>query len=666
MSVQLTYTGWSDGRTGTAELKVVDPNGEVSRVDFYTTTVTNADGTGTRVGPATADRVPGNGIYEKDSALSPDFLTRVEAVATLVAGGTIRPTPEAISFDRRSIDVAAIRGVVATCEYGVFTVSVVPGSAHSWKCWVRAGQWPTLDASPSAPLLDEYLRIEAKRDRSSFTLPGSGAAGTMWYVVAVGYDAAGVAGPRLVASVALTYAKAARPTLAVNVRQLNGVDHWKIEAEETLREFTNWLAKYQQVGFIGEVGWPWTDVTSWNAVAEHWFTLANQSRLWVTAWAVGEWWGSYQLQPYARENGVWVEKPQAAVLEQTANLTGANYKRGLNVAGGEFGTPTTEVTSTFSNVNRGTHGVEYVWNGAATYEYMYSQGHRLARIPFRWERIQPVLGGPLDLAELARMRTSVTAAIGAGLEVILDVHNYGAYYVHDVATSRGVRRTIGTAQVTFDHFADLWQRLAQEFNATAGVIGYGLMNEPVEMTAATGMSEAETWATAAQRAANAIRGVALPPGAQPKWIIVSGYEWSGTWSFDSHHPGPFVTDSANKVMYEAHQYFDANRSGQYVEPDLEPVQEEHWVRWTPNVKAWEENSEAPGAIGVELYRTDSFTPIDVEPLWRKGIADRPVNPCVAGSAGCGHRTHEYRVVLTDSRDGSITEFAASVSGSYLE
>ena len=666
MSVELTYIGWSDGRTGTVQLSVSDPGGQVGRVDFYTTTVTNADGSGTRVGPAAADRTPGAGIYEKDVALSPDYLTRVEAVVTLTTGATILPTPDFISFDRQAIDPPAIRGLVASCEYGVFTVSVVPGSAHSWKCWVRAGNWPTIDGSPSAPLMEEYLRVEAKRDRASFTLPGSGSAGTKWYVVAVGFDAAGISGPRLVTSVALTYAKAARAALSLDVLQLDGVEQAKIEVGDTLREFTNWLAKHQQIGFIGEVGWPWNDVTSWNEVASHWFTLANEGRLWVTVWAVGEWWGSYQLQPYARENGVWVEKPQAAVLEQAANLTGPNYKRGLNIAGAEFGTPTTAPTSAFSNVNRGTHGVEYVWNGAATYEYMYSQGHHLARIPFRWERIQPTLGAALDAAELDRMRTSVSAAVAAGLEVILDAHNYGGYYVHDAPANAGLRRTVGSADVTFDHFADLWRRLAEEFNPTAAVIGYGLMNEPVEMTPATGMSEAETWATAAQRAVDAIRAVPLPPGAAAKWIMVAGYEWSGTWSFDAHHPGPFVTDAAGKVLYEAHQYFDANKSGSYLEPDLEPVQEKHWVRWTPNVKAWEENSSAPGALTVELYRAGSFTPIDTEPLWRKGIADAPVTPCAEGSPGCDHATYEYRVVLNDARDGSITEFAASISGSYIE
>lgn len=665
-AVQLTFDGWSDAQTGTARLTVSDPNGEVSRVDFYTTTITNADGTGNRTGPAPADRTPSPGTYEKDAGLDPDYLTRVEAVVTLAAGGTLAPTPAAIGFGRRTTDPAAIRGLVATCEYGKFTVAVVPGSAYSWKCWMRPATWPTVDASPAAATMDEYLRFEAKRDRVTFSMPGAGSAGTIWYVVAIGFDADGNPGPRLTSSLALTYAKAARPSLATEVRQLDGVEHWKIEAEETLKEFTNWLEKYQQVGYIGEVGWPWNDVTSWNEVARRWFTLANESRLWVTAWAVGEWWGSYQLQPYALENSVWVEKPQAAVLEEPANLTGANYKRGVNVAGAEFGTPTTQPTSTFSNVNRGVHGTDYIWNGAATYEYLYSQGQRLVRIPFRWERVQPTLGAALDPTEMDRMRTSVNAATTAGLEVILDVHNYGGYYLHDVAANAGVRRTIGTAEVSFDHFADFWARLAAEFNSNAAVIGYGLMNEPVEMVAATGLTEAETWAAAAQRAADAIRGAALPAGAEPKWIIVAGYEWSGTWSFDAHHPGPFVTDAENKVMYEAHQYFDANRSGSYAAPDLEPVQEENWVRWTPNVKAWEENSAGDGALSVELYRAGSFRPVGAEPLWRKGIADTPVSPCISGDPSCGHRTYEYRVVLHDARDGSISEFAASISGPYVE
>jgi hypothetical protein len=295
---------------------------------------------------------------------------------------------------------------------------------------------------------------------------------------------------------------------------------------------------------------------------------------------------------------------------------------------------------------------------------MRSQGHDLARIPFRWERIQPTLGAALDAAELDRMRASVNAATAAGLKVILDVHNYGGYYLYDSAAQKGIRHTIGTTYVTFAHFAELWSRLAQEFNANPDVIAYGLMNEPVAMTAAPGLTPAKTWEQAAQDAVSAIRNVALLPGETAKWIMLGGYEWSGTFSLDTHHAGGFVTDPAAKLRYEAHQYFDANRSGAYTEPVLVPGQMENRVRWTANGRMWEENSAAPGALRVELYRAGIITPIDNEPLWRKGIAEVPVFPCTEGSPGCSHKTYEYRIVVTDSRDGAELQYATSISGHY--
>lgn len=660
MSLQLSLTSSSDGIVGAARLNASDPDAVVEKVEFFTTVLPS----GPRLGPFPPDRTIAVGAFEKDILLDVSAETRVEAVVTKIDQTTALPAPTNVTFAARAASPPP-PGLVALnviAEYGRLDVSVVPGAAYLWRCWIRRDAWPTADNTPRGVLLDGYMRAEANRDEPLLSLPVSGVAGTPYYIIAAGFNSAGVMGERSTEVIDISYGKAARPGLVPSVRQISSVEHWKVEAEETLAEFTRWLTANAQLGFIGEVGWPWNAATTWNEVAQYWFTLANQSNLWATAWAVGEWWGSYQLQPYARENGVWVKKTQAAVLE--ANLTTPQYMRGLNIAGAEFGAPVTDTDSTFSNVNPGVYNTDYIWSSASTYEYVRSQGHDLARIPFRWERIQPTLNGALDATELGRMRTSINAATTAGLKVILDVHNYGGYYLHDATLGRGVRRTIGSTQVTFAHFADLWRRLATEFNANPDVIAYGLMNEPVAMSAAPGLSPAETWEAAAQEAVTAIRNVALLPGEVAKWIMVGGYEWSGTFSLDANHADAFVTDPAGKVRYEAHQYFDANRSGEYVEPVLVAGQQENWVRWIPNGRMWEENSAAPGALSVELFRAGNLTAIDTDPLWRKGIADVPVYPCVEGGPSCNHKTYEYRLVVTDSRDGSTFEYATSISGHY--
>ena len=84
-------------------------------------------------------------------------------------------------------------------------------------------------------------------------------------------------------------------------------------------------------------------------------------------------------------------------------------------------------------------------------------------------------------AEVQRISDAIGRANAYGMRVILDIHNYGAYWLSD--GTQGVRRAVGSAEVTVDHFATLWRMLSTSFRATPGLVGYGLMNEPVGMAA---------------------------------------------------------------------------------------------------------------------------------------------------------------------------------------
>ena len=75
---------------------------------------------------------------------------------------------------------------------------------------------------------------------------------------------------------------------------------------------------------------------------------------------------------------------------------------GVNLSGAEFGAVTPE--------NPGRHGEDYVYPAAAYVGDRYSeaaelvaQGVTMFRLPFRWERLQPELAGPLNADELARL-----------------------------------------------------------------------------------------------------------------------------------------------------------------------------------------------------------------------------------------------------------------------
>ncbi len=657
MIVSLTSTG--DGIVATARVTVSDPDGLLDHVDFYTTVLPS----GPRMGPFPADAMTSLGVFEKGVLLDPVGQTKIEAFGIQTDNTSVAASPASLTLAARSsvIPAPSIRSLNLSSQWWSVLVSVVPGSCYSWKCWVKRDAWPTADGTPNGALVENYLRFEGNRDELSFSIPIPGGGPFTWHAVAVGYDSNGNAGPRICDVVDGTYDAPVREALTPSIRHTNNEAQRQTEISEKLQAFIDWLTENNQKGYIGEVGWPWNS-TPWNDVATTWFGLANQHDLWATAWAVGEMWGStYKLQPYLFQNGSYTPQTQATVLE--SNLTNV-YKRGVNAAGADFGAPSIEATSTFSNVNRGVAGSNYLWNGAVTYQYMYSRGHRLVRIPFRWERIQPTLGQALDAGELQRMRDSVNAAQAAGLQVILDVHNYGAYYLDQGGV--GVRYTIGTPQVTYDHFADLWNRIATEFNAYVGVIGYGLINEPVNMVGIDGKTPAQTWETAAQRAVDAIRAAALPGGQVPRVILVGGYQWSGTWSPGVHHRTAFITDPASNVRYEAHQYFDFDSSGRYNPDELAAVTEENWVRWEPNVAMWDianDLGEGKEVYTVEVYRVGDPAPIGVGPLWQRSASDTPITACQEGG-GCTHHTYEYRIVVTDMRDGSRKDYATSLSGFY--
>ncbi len=343
-------------------------------------------------------------------------------------------------------------------------------------------------------------------------------------------------------------------TTAPAVATTDSADALQARVRAELGVFTGWLQANGVQGYIGEVGWSNdADAASWNALATKWYADAAAAGLWTTAWSGGEWWGcGYKLSVYAwstcstMDGSLSVARPQASVIEAQA---GAD-RRGLNMSGGDFGTPgPLEVTSSFSNANPGVYNSAYHFDTQQSFNYVASRGISLVRLPVRWERVQPSLGGALDPAEVQRISDAVARASAAGMRVILDIHNYGAYWLSN--GSQGVRRPIGSAEVTVAHFASLWANLSTAFKANAGVAGYGLMNEPV------GMAGPVAWEQASRAAVTAIRD-----NADPKVVLVPGYNWSGAQQWTSQHPSAWITDA--NVRYEAHHYFDRDNSGAYL------------------------------------------------------------------------------------------------------
>lgn len=365
------------------------------------------------------------------------------------------------------------------------------------------------------------------------------------------------------------------------------MDKMEERALRELKVFTDWLAANSARGFLGEFGFPKDrrkldesncgptpggfadDYRKWNNLAETWLRAADDAKLWAAVWATGEWWQDYSLAVYTRSSedvpAVDTANTQHLVIER--HLSTPDYERGITVAGAEFGahSSTDETLDNFSNRRPGVHGTQYQYPSAATFDYLAARGIPLVRIPFRWERIQPRLKGRLDAQELARLKATVAAArqarpgLPGGMKVILDVHNFGAYYEARSSSGPGRRRDFRERNFA-QHLVDLWARLSGEFKSMPDVY-YGLMCEPVDAeTAEDGGRTAMTvaWEQACQQVVDRLRGA-----GDTKLIIVSGYLWSGVLNWATQHPRGWVNDPENKILYEAHHYWDSNSSGHY-------------------------------------------------------------------------------------------------------
>jgi endoglucanase len=219
------------------------------------------------------------------------------------------------------------------------------------------------------------------------------------------------------------------------------------------------------------------------------------------------------------------------------------YRRGVNIAGAEFG----EVP--------GVRHHNYTYNNEETFAYFAKKGFDVLRVPVKWERLQPVLGGPLNADDLSELKKNIAWAKKHGTSVIIDIHNYGAYAVKLNGKYKGclIDNVVeGEVRVTTANFCDMWVKLSNEFKDEPAVYGYGLMNEP------HGMGTAD-WKTISNAAVKAIR-----ENGDKKRIFVAGEHWSNASGWEKHNgPTSWITDPDNNFIYEAHCYFDADNSGSY-------------------------------------------------------------------------------------------------------
>lgn len=325
-------------------------------------------------------------------------------------------------------------------------------------------------------------------------------------------------------------------------------NHLEKRQVEKLKDFIAWLERNKVKGYVGEVGW--TDEPGWNELSKRWFETAGAYDLWVTYWATGSGWGDYGLSAYDSKSNT---EPLSLVNGQAKMLEDAisKYKKsriGINVAGLEF-------DQGVSAENIGLVGQNYFAEKEESYKFLASRGINLVRLPIRWERLTPVLGGDFDEAYLNLVRAQIRYANKHNIDVILDLHNYGRYVVNG-----STQLVLGKDEGLDDKLVELWKGLSRELGEEPGLLGYDLMNEPYDLGKGKYVSSVAYWQWLTQRMVYELREI-----GDNKIILIEGDNWSNINDFTRIHPVAWIKDPANNFRYEVHQYWDTGGEGKYMQ-----------------------------------------------------------------------------------------------------
>jgi len=185
-------------------------------------------------------------------------------------------------------------------------------------------------------------------------------------------------------------------------------------------------------------------------------------------------------------------------------------------------------------------------NGIAQMQHFISADKlNTFRLPIGWQHlVNNQLGGSLDATVFSAYDKLVQACLATGALCIIDLHNY----------ARWNGAIVGQGGPTNDQFADVWSRLATKYKAVKN-IGFGLMNEPHDLTMST-------WATSVQAAVTAIRKA----GATSQYIFLPGTDYTSAGTFVQNSGPALLTvkdadGSSSKLIFDVHRYLDSDNSG---------------------------------------------------------------------------------------------------------
>ncbi|KAH6643263.1 cellulase [Truncatella angustata] len=219
---------------------------------------------------------------------------------------------------------------------------------------------------------------------------------------------------------------------------------------------------------------------------------------------------------------------KTAAASATATSSAGKLKWfGINQSVAEFG----------SSSYPGVWGKDFYFPSTSTIGTLIGEGFNTFRIAFAMERLVPnQLTGATDAAYLANLTAVVDYVTDNGAYAILDPHNFGRYYSSIITDTAG--------------FKTWWTTVATAFKDNAKVI-FDTNNEyhDMDQTLVLNLNQA------------AIDGIRAA-GATSQYIFAEGNSYSGAWTWNTTNGNlAALTDSADKLIYEMHQYLDSDGSG---------------------------------------------------------------------------------------------------------
>ncbi|KAI0599700.1 glycoside hydrolase superfamily [Biscogniauxia sp. FL1348] len=246
---------------------------------------------------------------------------------------------------------------------------------------------------------------------------------------------------------------------------------------------------------------------------------------------------------------------------------------GINIAGFDFGSDiqgAQNISNSFGPVAALGNGRS---DGAAQMQhFVQNDGLDTFRLPVTWQFLinsrslngssttatGPASNGTLDRTNMAQYNQLVRSCLATGASCIIDIHNY----------ARFEGQVIGQGGPTNAQFGMLWSQLASMYRNETKVI-FGIMNEPHDLP------NLSTWADTVQVAVTAIRRA----GATTQTILLPGTEFTHASSFVENGSAGNLSRVTNpdgsitNLVFEVHQYLDADGSGTSLECVTDHVQD---------------------------------------------------------------------------------------------